>query len=165
MQDGQAKEPTDLEGKYLTFNLIEEFYGVKVDWIMQIIAIPEITKIPQTPIFVKGVINLRGKIIPVIDLRIKFMLSEQEYNERTSIIIVKFKVDQREICIGIIVDRVIEVLDIPDEEIEKTPAFGTDIEMKFIQGMAKVKQKVVSLLNIENILTDAELSSLSAHMK
>jgi len=165
MKDDHNLEPKDLEGKYLTFNLMEEFYGVSVDWILQIIAIPDITKIPKTPVFVRGVINLRGKIIPVIDLRIKFMLPEKEYDERTSIIIIKIKTEHGEINIGIIVDKVIEVLDIHESEIEKTPTFGTNIEMQFIQGMAKVKQKVVSLLNIANILTESELSSLSAHSK
>ena len=165
MSEDKALEPLDLEGKYLTFNLMDEFYGVSVNWILQIIAIPDITKIPKTPIFVKGVINLRGKIIPVIDLRIKFMLPEKEYDERTSIIIVKIKTEHGEINIGIIVDKVIEVLDIHENEIEKTPAFGTNIEMQFIHGMAKVKQKVVSLLNIANILTSEELSSITTHSK
>ena len=165
MSDDRTYEPVDLEGKYLTFNLMDEFYGVSVDWILQIIAIPSITKIPKTPVFVRGVINLRGKIIPVVDLRIKFMLPEKEYDARTSIIIIKIKTDRGEVNIGIIVDKVIEVLDINENEIEKTPAFGTNVEMKFIHGMAKVKQKVVSLLHIANILTESELSSLSQHSK
>ena len=165
MSEDRAIPPHDLEGKYLTFNLMDEFYGVSVNWILQIIAIPDITKIPKTPIFVKGVINLRGKIIPVIDLRIKFLLPEKEYDERTSIIIVKIRNEHGEINIGIIVDKVIEVLDIHESEIEKTPAFGTNIEMQFIHGMAKVKQKVVSLLNIANILTTEEISSISTHAK
>jgi len=165
MKDDEEMEPKDLEGKYLTFNLMDEFYGVSVFWILQIIAIPEITKIPKTPVFVRGVINLRGKIIPVIDLRIKFMLPEKEYDERTSIIVIKIKTEHNEINIGIIVDKVLEVLDIKDADIEKTPSFGANIEMQFIQGMAKVKQRVVSLLHIERILTESELSSLSAHSK
>ena len=99
-------EPSNLEGKYLTFNLMEEFYGVNVNWILQIIAIPDVTKVPKTPSFVKGVINLRGKIIPVMDLRLRFKLPEQEYNERTSIVIIKVKGEKSEIFIGIIVDKV-----------------------------------------------------------
>jgi purine-binding chemotaxis protein CheW len=161
MNEELALDPIKLEGKYLTFNLMEEFYGVNVDWILQIIAIPDITKIPKTPEFVKGVINLRGKIIPVIDLRLKFKLPEQDYNERTSIVIIKIKSENGEIFIGIIVDNVLEVLDIHVNEIEKTPTFGVDLDTQFILGMAKVKQKVVTLLNIGRILTDIELTSIT----
>jgi len=155
-------DPKDLEGKYLTFNLMEEFYGVNVNWILQIIAIPDITMIPKTPEFVKGVINLRGKIIPVIDLRLKFKLPEVAYNERTSIIIIKIKSEHStdDINIGVIVDKVNEVLDIDANNIEKAPTFGVDIDTHFIHGMAKVKNKVVTLLNIGNVLTSEELSSL-----
>ena len=149
----------ELEGKYLTFNLMEEYYGVSVKWILQIIAIPDITKIPKTPPFVMGVINLRGKIIPVIDLRLKFGLPTQEYNERTSIVIIKVQGENAEVYIGIIVDKVNEVLDIHMKEIEKTPAFGVDFDAQYILGMAKVKNKVVTLLNIDKILTHIELTN------
>jgi len=148
------------EGKYLTFNLMEEYYGINVDWILQIIAIPDITQIPQTPHFVKGVINLRGKIIPVIDLRLRFKLPEKEYNDRTSIVIIKIKADKSEIFIGIIVDKVIEVFDIHANEIEHTPVFGVEIDTQFILAMAKVKGRVVTLLDISRILTDTELTQL-----
>jgi len=161
MSDIVKLEPSELEGKYLTFSLMEELYGVGVGWILQIIAIPDITMIPKTPPFVKGVINLRGKIIPVIDLRLKFKLPTQDYNERTSIVVINLKIQNNEIYIGIIIDRVLEVLDIAASDIEKAPAFGVDIETQFILGMAKVKQKVVTLLNIENILSDEELSKIA----
>jgi len=160
MNDEHLVETSAFEGKYLTFNLMEEYYGVNVDWILQIIAIPDITKIPKTPPFVKGVINLRGKIIPVMDLRLRFKLPEQEYNERTSIVIIKIKTDKSEVFIGIIVDKVLEVLDIHANEIEKRPTFGVDLDVQFILGMAKVKNKVVTLLNMNQILTDVELSQL-----
>ena len=153
-------ETSVFEGKYLTFNLMEEYYGINVDRILQIIAIPDITKIPKTPAYVKGVINLRGKIIPVIDLRLRFKLPEQEYNDRTSIVIIKIKLDKNEIFIGIIVDKVIEVLDIHANEIEKTPTFGVELDTQFILAMAKVKNKVATLLDISKILTDIELSQL-----
>jgi len=148
------------EGKYLTFNLMDEYYGINVDRILQIIAIPDITKIPKTPPFVKGVINLRGKIIPVIDLRLRFKLPEIEYNDRTSIVIIKIKTEKSEIFIGIIVDKVLEVLDIHGNEIEKTPTFGVELDTQFILAMAKVKNKVVTLLDISKILTDLELTQL-----
>ena len=161
MNENPILEPVDLEGKYLTFNLMGEQYGVNVDWILQIIAIPGITKIPKTPVFVKGVINLRGKIIPVMDLRLKFKLPEQEYNERTSIVIIRVNCEHSEVFIGIIVDKVIEVLDIEMPDIEKTPSFGVDIQTEFIIGMAKVKQKVVTLLNITKILQEIDLSKIN----
>ena len=159
MIDESKVETSEIEGKYLTFNLMEEFYGVNVDWILQIIAIPDITKIPKTLHFVKGVINLRGKIIPVIDLRLRFKLPEQEYNERTSIVIIKIKTEKSEVFIGIIVDKVLEVLDIHANEIEQTPAFGVELDTHFILGMAKVKGRVVSLLNMNEVLTNIELQT------
>ena len=159
MIDELKMETSEIQGKYLTFNLMEEFYGVNVDWILQIIAIPDITKIPKTPHFVKGVINLRGKIIPVIDLRLRFKLPEQEYNERTSIVIIKIKTEKSEVFIGIIVDKVLEVLDIHANQIEPTPAFGVDLDTQFILGMAKVKNLVVSLLNMNEVLTNIELQT------
>jgi purine-binding chemotaxis protein CheW len=154
----QSHDIFEICGKYLTFNLIDEHYGINVDHILQIIAIPDVTPIPKTPEFVKGVINLRGKIIPVIDLRLKFKLPSQEYNDRTSIVIIKVKVDSNEIYIGIIVDKVLEVLDIHNQDIEKTPEFGVQLDTEYLLGMAKVKNKVVSLLNINKVLTEEELT-------
>jgi len=163
MSDELRLEMSELEGKYLTFSLMEEFYGVNVDWILQIIAIPDITKIPKTPAFVKGVINLRGKIIPVMDLRLRFNLPKQEYDERTSIIVIRVKSEKSEVFIGVIVDKVLEVLDIHAGEVENTPAFGVDLDVQFILGMAKVKNKVVTLLNIGEILTEMALSQTKSN--
>jgi len=154
-------DPKDIEGKYLTFNLMSEHYGVAVEWILQIIGMPDITKIPKTPPFVRGVINLRGKIIPVVDLRLKFDLPEVEYNDRTSIIIIKVNQNGHEVYIGIIVDKVIEVLDIHENEIEKTPTFSSDFDAQFILGMAKVKNLVVTLLHINKLITEIELSKFT----
>ena len=160
MSKETMSETSVFEGKYLTFNLMEEYYGINVDRIMQIIAIPDITKIPKTPPFVRGVINLRGKIIHVIDLRLRFRLPEQDYNDRTSIVIIKIQAEKGEVFIGVIVDKVIEVLDIHANEIEKTPTFGVQLNTQFILAMAKVKNKVATLLDIGNILTDIELNQL-----
>ena len=155
-----SADTIEFEGKYLTFNLMEEFYGVSVVSILQIIAIPDITKIPQTPHFVKGVINLRGRIIPVVDLRIKFNLEEQEYDDRTSIIIIKMFLNEREVFIGVIVDKVNEVIDIHANEIEQSPTFGVELDTQYILAMAKVKNKVVTLLDIDKILTNKEMAQL-----
>jgi len=163
MAEQTMLDPSQLEGKYLTVTLMDELYGVSVDWIMQIIDIPNITMIPKTPEFVKGVINLRGQIIPVIDLRLKFGLPPQEYNARTSIVVIHLKLDSgNDLYVGIIIDTVHEVLDIEAHDIEKAPTFGAGIETQFILGMAKVKQRVVTLLNIARILTDEELSRIAS---
>ena len=153
-------ETSAFEGKYLTFNLMHEFYGINVERILQIIAIPDITMIPKTPRFVKGVINLRGKIIPVIDLRLRFKLPEIEYNDRTSIVIIKIHLEKGETFIGIIVDKVLEVFDIHANEIENTPTFGVELDTNFILAMAKVKNRVITLLDIGKILLDIELSKI-----
>jgi purine-binding chemotaxis protein CheW len=156
-----AADPEAMQGKYLTFNLEDEYFGINVSWILTIIAIPDITLIPNTPDFVKGVINLRGKIVPVIDLRLRFKLPGQEYNERTSIVVTRTRSDKGEILIGLIVDKVLEVIDIHAADIEITPTFGTDVDMQFILGMAKVRDRVTSLLNIDEILTDIDLQDKS----
>jgi purine-binding chemotaxis protein CheW len=150
-----------LEGKYLTFSLADGCFGVSISKILQIIAIPSITSVPRTPAFVRGVINLRGKIIPVVDLRLKFLLPEQEYDDRTSIVIIKFVAEKGDFFIGIIVDKVLEVIDILSRDIEDTPSMGFATDSQYILGMAKVRQKVVTLLDINRILTFAELSQLS----
>ncbi|MEA1972941.1 MAG: chemotaxis protein CheW [Candidatus Cloacimonadota bacterium] len=153
------------EGKYLTFYLKRELYGIPVSTILQIIAIPDITPIPNTPKFVKGVINLRGKIIPVIDLRLKFGIEQTEYNERTSIIVIKIDIDEKEIFIGVIVDTVAEVIDIDSKEIEERPEFGVKLNTDFILAMAKVNDRVVTLINIPKILSEKDLSKLTNKAK
>ncbi len=161
MEHELIEDLNGFSGKYLTINLKEELFGISVRHIMQIIAIPEITPIPKTPDHIKGVINLRGKIIPVIDLRTRFNLPFEGYNDRTSIVIVKLKLSQSDLYIGIIVDKVNEVLDIHLEELEKTPSFGITLNTEFIQCMAKVKDKVVTLLDINRVLTEDELKLIS----
>ena len=149
-----------LKGKYLTFKLADEFYGIHVSSILQIIAIPEVTIIQNTPDFVKGIINLRGRIIPLIDLRLKFGMEEKNYTERTSIVIIKFMLNDKMVFIGTIVDTVAEVIDIKDEQIEEKPEFGFSTNTQFILGIAKMTDRVITLLNIEDILTKDELNKL-----
>jgi purine-binding chemotaxis protein CheW len=147
-----------MEGKYLTFELAGEEYGVEILKVKEIIGIMNITSVPQTPEFVKGVINLRGKVIPVIDLRLKFGMSLQEYNERTCIIVV----DINNMVTGIVVDSVSEVLNIKAEEIEETPSFGVKLYTEYILGMAKLKGQVKILLDIDKVLTSTDVSLLNA---
>ncbi len=154
------KQNLALRGKYLTLKLKDELYGISVTTILQIIAIPTITPIPNTPNFVKGVINLRGKIIPVIDLRLKFNLEEMTNNDRTSIVIINFEQNEKKMFIGIIVDAVAEVIDIHENEIEDKPDFGIKMNTDFILGIAKITDRVVTLLNIEKILTQKELITI-----
>jgi purine-binding chemotaxis protein CheW len=148
-----------LAGKYLTFNLGGESYGLEIMKVQEIIKIIDVTQIPKTPEFVRGVINLRGKVIPVIDLRLKFEIQAQEDTEKTCIIVMQVKSkDDTVTILGIIVDEVSEVLDIGEEKIEPSPSFGANIDTDFILGMGKVGDKVMSMLDIDKILTKEEIA-------
>lgn len=147
------KELSELEGKYLTFILNEEIYGIEILKVREIIGLMDITNVPQTPDYMKGVINLRGKVIPVIDLRLKFSMQEEEHTQETCVIVVE--VDGT--SIGIIVDSVSEVSDIGGKEIEVAPRFGQGIDTSFIMGLGKVKEKIIILLDIETVLSAEEL--------
>jgi len=151
---------TDMAGKYLTFYLAKEEYGIEILKIKEIIGMMDITELPRTPDFVKGVINLRGKVIPVIDLRLKFGMPEVEHTEKTCIIVVDIKENGVDVQIGIIVDSVSEVLNVSTDELEDTPKFGTDVNTDFILGMAKSKEKVRTLLDINKVLSTNELNAL-----
>lgn len=140
-------------GKYLTFVLGKEEYGLEILKVREILGMMEITAVPQTPPFVKGVINLRGKVIPVIDLRRKFDMEEIAHTQETCVIVV----DVSGTLMGIIVDTVREVLNIPEEHIEAPPKFGSKVRTDFILGMGKVDGKVKILLDIEKVLTSEEL--------
>ncbi|MDL2226109.1 chemotaxis protein CheW [Deltaproteobacteria bacterium OttesenSCG-928-M10] len=148
------------EGKYLTFQLAEEGYGIGILKVREIIGMLPVTPVPQTPMFLKGVINLRGQVIPVVDLRLKFGLMEEEYTERTSIIVVEVKGVSNNIPIGIVVDTVSEVINIQAQEIEPAPTFGASINTGFILGMAKTEGGVKILLNIDQVLSAEELGAL-----
>jgi purine-binding chemotaxis protein CheW len=148
------------EGKYLTFVLEKEEYGIGILKVREIIGMMPITPVPQTPGFVRGVINLRGQVIPVIDLRLKFGMPESEYTERTSIIVVEVKPQQGLVRIGIVVDTVSEVVNIREDDIEDTPAFGATLDTEFILGMAKMEGGVKILLDIDRVLTADELAAL-----
>lgn len=148
------------EGKYLTFTLAEEEYGIGILKIKEIIGMMPITTVPQTPEFVKGVINLRGKVIPVIDLRLRFGMDSIDYTERTCIIVVEIEGSTGTIQIGIVVDAVSEVLNIKGEDIENTPTFGTKLDTEYILGMAKMGGGVKILLDIDKVLSEGEIASL-----
>ena len=151
---------TDREGKYLTFMLASEDYGIGILKIKEIIGMMPITSVPQTPSFVKGVVNLRGKVIPVVDLRLKFGMSAIDYTERTCIIVVEISGQAGAIKIGVVVDAVSEVLNIKGEDIENTPAFGTSVNIDYILGMAKMGGSVKILLDIDKVLNTQDIASL-----
>ncbi len=141
------------EGKYLTFNLKNENYGIPLGRVKEIIAMLPITEVPKTPDYIRGVINLRGKIIPIMDLRVKFGLEEKEYNDRTCIIVVDLSTGESKRQTGLAVDSVAEVVDIKSAEIEEMSSNENNSEDEFIIGIGKVKEKVVMLLDIEKILS------------
>jgi purine-binding chemotaxis protein CheW len=148
------------EGKYLTFCLGDEEYGIGILKVKEIIGMMRITPVPQTPDFVKGVINLRGKVIPVIDLRLRFGMNENGYSERTCIIVVEIEGSGTKLHIGVVVDSVSEVLNIKGADIEDTPSFGTTLKTDYILGMAKTGGGVKILLDIDCVLSHSEICFL-----
>jgi purine-binding chemotaxis protein CheW len=166
MQDGETKtkraQPanTGRAGKYLTFSLAGEEYGINILKIKEIIGMMPITSVPQTPQFVKGVINLRGKVIPVIDLRLKFGMEPMDYGERTCIVVVEVEGASSTILIGSVVDSVSEVLNIKQEDIEDPPSFGTRLNTEAILGMAKMDGDVKILLDIDMVLNVETLTAI-----
>ena len=152
-------------GKYLTFQLANEEFGIRVLKVREIMGIQEITAVPQTPAHIKGVINLRGKVVPVIDLRLKFGLTAAEYTQRTCIIVTQVQGEAGLVLMGIVVDGVSEVLNLSAGEIEDTPDFGEEISTGYLLGMAKSKGKVKILLDIDKVLSSQELHGLSALMQ
>ncbi len=154
--DGEVQQ--DEVEQYLTFILSGKIYGLDILNIKEIIEYGEITEVPMTPDFISGVINLRGSVVPVVDLRQRFSGEATEQTKKTSIVILEVQNDDIKIEIGITVDVVNEVLDINSREIEPPPALGNQIQTDFIGGMAKVDGKFLVLLNVENILSIDELS-------
>jgi len=149
----------DKEGKYLTFALANEEYGLEILKVREIFGYMDITAVPQTPHYVKGVINLRGQVIPVIDLRAKFGMDTTDVTEETCIIVVEITQDKRKFNTGIVVDHVSEVLDIAGEDIEETPQFGASVNTDFILGMGKIGKSVKILLDIDEVLSGDNLAS------
>ena len=148
----EARQPSGLGGKYLTFILGDEEYGLPVLKVREIIKVMDITQVPQVPDHVRGVINLRGKVIPVIDLRRKFGLPADGYTERTCIVVAEVDMAPAKVMMGIIVDSVSEVLNIAAAEVDETPDFGGHITTDYVLGLAKVKGTVKILLDLDRVL-------------
>ena len=149
-------EEDTLKGKFLTFPLGGEDYGIEIKYVTEIVGIQEITSIPDIPNYVKGIINLRGKIIPVMDVRLRFKKEIKAYNDRTCIVVIEIK----NITIGLIVDCVSEVVSIPEENIVAPPQINGSFHNKFIEGIAKVGSEVKLLLDCEKLINEEDLEMI-----
>lgn len=158
LEEELEQEEDTQKGKFLTFALGKEVYGIEISFVTEIIGIQPITAIPEVPGYVKGIINLRGKIIPVIDVRLKFRKEQVKYNDRTCIIVI----DIRNISVGLIVDNVAEVLTIPDDGIVPPPDSKTGFNNRYIKGIGKIGSDVKLLLDCEKLLTEDEMETLEA---
>jgi len=154
-QDEDEIEDTQ-KGKFLTFCMGNEFYGIEIKYVTEIIGLQPITEIPEMPTYIKGIINLRGKIIPVMDVRLRFKKPFREYNDRTCIVVI----DIREVSIGLIVDSVSEVISIPDEEIVAPPNMAKEGN-RYIKGIGKVGSDVKLLLDSDKLLNETDLETIS----
>jgi len=152
----EMEEEDTQKGKYLTFVVGNEVYGIEIRYVTEIIGIQAITEVPELPVYIKGIINLRGKIIPVMDVRLRFGKEPKEYNDRTCVVVV----DIGEISIGLIVDSVSEVLTIPDEDIVPPPQLNK-AQNRYIKAIGKVGNEVSLLLDCEKLLNDDEVAVLS----
>ena len=143
--------------KYLTFHIGDEDYGIDIHYVTEIIGMMKITEVPETPDYIKGVINLRGKVIPVMDIRLRFKMSARDYDERTCVIVV----NHNEVSVGLVVDTVSEVVDIPEGDIEPSPSFsGRD---HFIKGMGKLNEEIKMLIDVNRLLyEDSEILEQTA---
>ena len=156
MDDDLYDDEDTQKDKYLTFHLAGEDYGIDIAFVTEIIGIQKVTEVPDMPIFIKGVINLRGKVIPVMDVRLRFQMEEREYDERTCIIVV----DLNGTAVGLVVDEVREVADIPENQVEPPPQTGKGQSSRYLKGMGKMDDEVKILLNAEKLLYDEELEKL-----
>jgi len=158
--DQETQALHELEGKYLTFTLADEDFGLEILKVREIIGMLDITAIPQTPPYIKGVINLRGRVIPVIDLRLKFGLPPVEYGERTCIIVVEVKTALGPVQMGVVVDTVSEVVNVNGADIEPAPSFGSRFDTRTILGLAKARGTIKILLDIDRVMETRELAAL-----
>jgi len=144
------------KNKYLTFHLAGEDYGIEIQYVIEIIGIQNITDVPDMPIFIRGVINLRGKVIPIMDVRARFGIEARDYDERTCIIVVNIESTE----VGLVVDEVSEVADIPENDVEPAPKTSKNNDDNYIQGMGKINNEVKILLNIYKLLFSGEMQEI-----
>ncbi len=154
--DEYDEDEDAMKDRYLTFSVGDETYGMEIQYVTEIVGIQKITQVPDMPDFVRGVINLRGQVIPVIDIRSRFHMEARAYDDRTCVVVVTF--DEKEI--GIIVDMVNEVLDIPSENISPPPSIGVGGQSRYINGMGRTNEEVKILLDVKKLLSDDELNQI-----
>ncbi|MGM0531012.1 MAG: chemotaxis protein CheW [Bacteroidota bacterium] len=155
-------ENEESSNSYLTFKLGEEEFGAHVSQVLNILEMTRITGVPKTPDYMKGVINLRGMVLPVIDTRIKFGLPETEYTHNTCIVVMDLDLDGDTVHIGAIVDEVLSVIEIEDGQIEPPPSIGNRYKSEFIYGMANVEENFIMLLDMQKVLSSAEINEISS---
>jgi purine-binding chemotaxis protein CheW len=151
--------------QYLTFNLDEESFALDVDNLREILEFTKVTKVPQTPEFMRGVINLRGNVVPVIDMRLKFNLSEVEKTVNTCIIVVEVPFDDEHTIIGALVDSVQEVFDLEPDQIEPAPKIGARLRTEFIKGIGKRDNAFIMILDIEKVFSADELEAVDGRIR
>ena len=162
MNQVAATTGSALSGKFLTFAVSKERYGIEILKVQEIIKVAQITPVPKCPAFLKGVINLRGKIIPVMDLRTKFNIESIPYDDKTCIIVINVTKDNTSISLGVIVDTVLEVINFGTDEIEVAPNYGSNLDSGFIVGMGKKDGLLNILIDIEKVISDSESAKLAA---
>jgi len=155
------EEKKQATNSYLTFKLGDEEFGAHVSQVLNILEMTRITEVPKTPEYMKGVINLRGMVLPVIDTRTKFGMPEAEYTNNTCIIVMDIEDSNDTIHIGAIVDEVLSVIEIEQNQIEPPPSIGNKYKSEFIYGMARVEDNFVMLLDMQKVLNAEELADLA----
>lgn len=155
LQQTEVTENDTQQGKYLTFLLGSEYYGIEIRYVTEIIGMQSVNSLPQVPDYVKGIINLRGKIIPIIDMRLRFKKEAEDYTDRTCIIVVNIL----EITVGLIVDRVDEVINIADDLVSSPPEFTSRYQNKYLKGIGKVGEDIRLILDCERLFSSEELTS------
>jgi purine-binding chemotaxis protein CheW len=146
---------------YLTFKLGDEQFGVHVSQVLNILEMASVTKVPKSPYYMKGVINLRGQVLPVIDTRLKFGMEETEYTHNTCIIVMDLEMKGETVVIGAIADEVISVVEIEESQVEPPPSIGTNYKSNFIYGMAKVEEEFLMLLDMQQVLSSEEIADIA----
>jgi purine-binding chemotaxis protein CheW len=159
LEDEDYEEDT-LKDKYLTFRLAPEEYAIDIQYVTEIVGIQPITEIPDMEKFIKGVMNLRGKIVPVVDVRLRFQLPARTYNDRTCIIVVNMSADAGSMTVGLVVDEVSDVLTIPATQISDPPKISKGSQGRYIRGIGKVGEEVKMILNLQNIFSASESEEL-----
>jgi len=161
MKDDKSTEVNS----YLSFKLGEEEFASHVSKVLNILEMTRITEVPKSPSFMKGVINLRGMVLPVIDTRFKFGMSKTEYTDKTCIVVMELDLDNEKVYVGALVDEVIAVLELEEKQIEPPPSIGSKYRSEFIYGMAKNEDKFIMLLDMERVFSDMELNQIKENFE